>query len=155
MLIMLCKTLIRRWPGGQAPGASVITHARGVCVASYRLSVGIMDIGPVDIIDRRVVHECAVVPAPALVANAAITKAIVDSAVKSNVLSPIARVPHITPIAPSPIARGPQRAHERYQNPHPWNPIVSVRTIRPVAWGPYITRPGHNRLRVHGQQRWR
>src|SRR5208282_4363240 len=116
-----------------------------------RLIIHIVDIGPVDVINCRVVHECAVVPAPTLIAEAAVTKAIVHTAVKSNVPPPIPRVPHITPIVPPPITRGPQRAHERYQDPHSRNPVVSVRTICPVAWGPDITGSGRDGLRVHGQ----
>src|SRR5262249_45088831 len=85
----------------------------------------------------------------------AITKAVIDSAIKTNVGAPIARAPYVDPVAPAPITRRPQQAHGRRQHPGARNPVISNRTDPPVARGPYVTGCRNRGLLLDRQFRWR
>jgi hypothetical protein len=60
-----------------------------------------------EIVHRSIVNEHAIVPAATFISDAAVTKAVIDSAIETNVGAPIARVPDVDPVAPAPIARCP------------------------------------------------
>ncbi len=70
--------------------------------------VNVMDVCNVYVVHRAVVVKLAVVPASALIPSAKITVPIGDSAVKTNLRSPIARVEGVAISAPTPIRRSPE-----------------------------------------------
>src|ERR1700726_4209715 len=102
------------------------------------LGIGVRDAFRVNVAHGFVVVEVAVAPVTTLEADAGVAVAIVDTAVKPNMKSPIAGTPEVDPIGPRPIAWGPQRAAERRQPPHAGHPEVSQRSVSPVARRPQI-----------------
>src|SRR5262252_311117 len=102
------------------------------------------------IVDCSIVDKHPIVPAATLITDAAVSKAVIDSAIETNVGAPIACVPYVDPIAPAPITRRPQQAHGRRQHPGARNPIISNRTDPPVARGPYVTGCGNRGLDITG-----
>src|SRR6516162_8956172 len=119
------------------------------------LLVDMSDRDVAKIVDRSIVDEHAIVPAATLITDAAVAKAVIDSAVETNVGAPIACVPYVNLVAPAPIAQCPQQAHGRRQHPGARNPVISNRTDPPVAGGPYVTGCGNRGLLVDRQFRWR
>src|ERR1700758_543790 len=84
------------------------------------------------------VHDCGVVgkgassPLAADEADAAVTEAVVNAAVESDVRAPVARVPNVKAAGEAPVAWGPEHAHARWSDPYAGNPVVAVRAIGPV-----------------------
>src|SRR6516165_5370889 len=91
------------------------------------------------IVDRSIVDEHAIVPAATLITDAAISKAVIDSAVETNVGTPIACVPYVDSVTPAPIAWRPEQADRWRQYPGAWNPVVSDWADSPIAGRPYVT----------------
>ena len=107
------------------------------------------------IVDRTIVDEHAIVPLAALVTDAAVTIAVIDTAIKTNVGAPIACVPYVDTVTPGPITGRPQQAHSRRQHPGARNPVISNRADTPVARGPYVTGCRNRRLLIDRQFWWR
>src|ERR1700678_2699066 len=102
---------------------------------------------------RAVVKESATPPLAAGETYAAISEAIVNAAVESDMRSPIARMPAIKPAGKSPVARSPKHA-DRRNHPCAGNPVIAAVIIpSPIPRGPEIARAGSDRLRVHRQRR--
>src|SRR6266566_5178746 len=67
--------------------------------------------------------------------------------------SPVARVPNVEAVFPSPIPWSPEQADLRREYPCSRDPEMAVRTVSPVARDPNVARFRTNRLYVHGQHR--
>src|SRR5215469_9762077 len=106
------------------------------------------------VVHRAVVVEVALSPVATFIAPAEIAKAIIHAAIETNVRSPIARVPYIHAVAPSPVSRCPQQAHRRWRGPRARNPVVAFGTVGPVTGCPDITVTGTRRLFVNRQRGW-
>src|SRR5580704_5054896 len=84
----------------------------------------------------------------------AVTVAIVDAAVESNFRAPVARIPHVSAIVPTPVAGRPELANGSF-HPRPGHPVIAVIVVpRPVAGGPQISGAGAERLLIDGQRWW-
>lgn len=135
-------------------------------------NAGVVDVGVVDHRDRVLIHvtrlvvaakvvyravvpEVIIVPVPALVAVPDIPEAIVHTAVKANVATPIAVVPAIRVAIPTPPAGRPQRANERGRNPHTRNVVVPGGRIVPVPRRPDVIVRGCWWLFIVSRKRWR
>jgi len=77
------------------------------------LVVGVGYDGCVHVSDGCVVKERPVTPISALVTDAAITEAVIDAAIISDVWPPISGVPNINPTIVGPIARRPEHPNTR------------------------------------------
>ena len=132
---------------------SVVRNAH-VVVHDHGAVVDVVDYGDVDIVDGTVVVEVARIPVPALIADAHITEAVVDSAIETDVRTPVATEPAVTPVRPAPIARSPESALIRSLHPNAGNPIVAGCSIVPVAGRPEIIVSRCGRLLVVRQGRW-
>src|SRR6266566_8059266 len=119
------------------------------------LLVDMSDRDVTKIVDRSIVDEHAIVPPATLITDAAVTKAVIDSAIETNVGAPIACVPYVDSIAPSPIARRPQQGYCRRQHPGARNPVISNRANPPIAGDPYVTGCRNRGLLVDRQFWWR
>src|SRR6516165_10598130 len=135
------------------PAIEADSRCTGLDVNSLLVDMGDRDVA--EIVDRSIVDEHAIVPPATFIADAAVAKAVIDSAVKTNVGAPIARVPYVDPVAPAPITRRPQQAYGRRQHPGARNPVISNRANPPIARGPYVTGRRNRGLLVDRQFRWR
>src|SRR5262249_17768594 len=110
----------------------------------------VVDHRHIDVVDRGVVDEHAVVPVAADIADAEITEAIVDAAVEAYARAPITGMPHVNRARPAPPARGPQRSHEGSGRPITGDPVVAaIGSPGPTAWHPDVARPRTRGLRIY------
>src|ERR1700751_1357219 len=101
------------------------------------------------------VEEVSTAPVAALISDSEIAEAVIDAAVETYVRSPIARVPDIDAITPTPVARSPQHSHSWGNHPCAGHPVVTVLSPGPVTRRPDIVGARTNRLRVHRDHRRR
>src|ERR1700677_2742487 len=107
------------------------------------------------VVHARVIEKVPVGPAPAEVSSADVAEAVVDAAVEADFRSPVARVPEIRAIGPTPIARGPEQTNRRRFDPRARYPKISaVVAVAPIAWRPDVAVAGANGLRVNRED-WR
>jgi hypothetical protein len=95
MVIMFCYELAAARACLQAAFTTVVTHPSHVDVVDDRLVVDVGDVNVVDVRNRTVVVERAVIPVTALETNTAVPESVVDAAVESDVRTPIAGVPNV------------------------------------------------------------
>ena len=147
-----------RWscPDLQAARTADETHACApLAVIVHAALVDVVHDGDVHVVVGAVVVEMAASPITALVAEADVTKAVVDSAVEAYVRPPIATVKAVAAMPEAPVSGGPESALVRSLDPPAGHPVVACRRISPVAGGPEITVAGSWRLVVVGQGRRR
>src|SRR5262245_37909665 len=113
------------------------------------LIVGMGDDGSVHLGDRGVVEEHPVVPISALVTDPAITEAVIDAAIISDVRAPVSGVPNISGIIVAPVAGRPKQPDSRWQHPSGRDPVITNVSIGPVAWRPYVAGAWTERLLVN------
>jgi hypothetical protein len=106
------------------------------CVVGYRFIVDIVHAGGVHVIHGTVVIEGAMIPISALVANATIAEAIIHASVEADMITPVAAMPDIRIIAPTPITGSPEEANFRGHHPGSRNPEVAFISISPIAGSP-------------------
>src|SRR4029077_12100243 len=81
------------------------------------LGVDIGDNGLVHLGDGGVVKENPVIPISALVTDPAITEAVIDAAIISDVRPPISGVPNVETTIVTPVAGCPQQPDDRWEHP--------------------------------------
>ena len=125
-------------------------------IVDDRSVVDVVNRGDIYIGDRAIVEEPPIVPTSAFEAFSGITKTIVDSAIETDMGTPIAVIENIMSFVPGPVWWSPEIAGLRGQYPGAWNPVIVafVITPRPIAWRPNVTLAGAERLLVDGK-RWR
>jgi hypothetical protein len=106
---------------------------------------------------RSVVEEPASAPVAALEAVAVIPETVMDTAVESDVPSPITFVPPVGTVAPAPEAGRPEHAHLRRKNPRSGDPVIRASIIipGPIARRPEIALLRAGRLLIDRQRRGR
>lgn len=154
VLLACCRLFRRCRLCGCSAGSAVVAHVvDGRIVVDHCFVVNVGDRGVVHIRHGTVVVKRAVVPIPAFKSAAAIAKAVIHSAVKSNMRSPISAVPNIYAAAPTPISRRPQKSRRWCYYPGTWYPIVIVITVRPIPGRPDVSRSRADRLHINRQSR--
>src|ERR1035438_9820607 len=108
MLLVPIRFFLRSGPSFNAAGA-VEGHVR--VIHHDGPIVDVRHVMHVHVHHRAVVEEGAASPLSASEAYAAVSEAVVDSAVEANVRPPIAPVPAIEATRKAPIARRPEHAH--------------------------------------------
>jgi hypothetical protein len=104
------RYLLRRRARGDTAPSAVEGHMR-IVVYGDRLVVDIGHVRDIYIGDRAVVEEPAAAPLSTLKAVAEVSEAVINAAIEPNLRAPIAGIPNIEAIVPTPISRGPQKAH--------------------------------------------
>src|SRR5215510_4719647 len=133
--------LCRCWASVGAAGTAVEADAIdcSVVVDDSRV-VGVADDGDVHVGHGAVVVVVATAPIAAEEPNAGIAEAVVNSAVEADCRSPVAFIPDVVAVFPSPIAWSPQQAFLWRKHPCAGDPEVAVGTVSPVAWSPEVAR---------------
>src|ERR1700722_10406861 len=114
----------------------------------------IVDVGDVDVrdvVDRAIVEIRAVVPVPALEADARIAKAVAYAAVKAHVRAPISSIEDIGAVVPAPISRRPEQPRTWSLRPGARHPVIVDPAPRPITWRPNVARGRKRRLSINGQ----
>jgi len=125
MLLVREPFFIRRRTAINAAVSAVKAHP-AIVADDDPLVINVVNYRDVHIGDGAVIFETAALPASAFVAVATVAETVVHAAVESDVLAPIAFVPGIAAITPSPVARGPEIARLRSFDPGARNPVVAV-----------------------------
>jgi len=110
--------------------------------------IDVCDVRAADVVDGAIVEERTVIPAAALITGAAITKAVRNSAVKTDVRTPIALVEYIEAVYKPPISGRPEQARMRRRNPGTRHPVVIQIVPSPIPRRPHVTGRGKRRLIV-------
>ena len=129
--------------------AAVIADVVVGGVVDHGFVVDVVNIRDVDVVHRAVVVEGSVVPISALIADAAITEAVVDAAVEADLRAPVAIIPGVGVATPAPITRSPEQARFRSHHPRTRHPEVAFLAVGPVTGRPYIALSGGHRLFIH------
>src|SRR5580704_4504666 len=98
-------------PGADAARPAVIAHVSPV--NDNGLVVDIRDVDAADVRKRAVVEEGSAAPLSTEEPDTSIAKAIADAAVEANGWPPVAFVPRIYSVVPTPIAWGPKQTRIR------------------------------------------
>src|SRR5271170_1678620 len=156
VVFVLCGPFRCGWLGDHSAGPAVKAHmvVHGDVVDDGLVHIRVVNHRSVDVHHRRVVREHSAIPASANEPNPSITKSIVNSAVETNVRSPISGMKKISAAAPAPISGRPEQSDGWRHNPRSRHPKISIGAIRPISWRPKVTRTRTDRLSVH-RQRWR
>ena len=111
MLLVRGRLLFLRRPHCRSARSAIEADSRGTGFNVNSLLVDMSDRDIAKIVDGLIVDEHAIVPAATLIADTAVTKAVIDSAIETNVRTPIACIPYVNSVTPAPIARCPQQAY--------------------------------------------
>jgi hypothetical protein len=95
-------------PSHGATSAAIVTNAAEIVVDYRPVDVGVVDDGGVHVGYGGVVVVDAVAPLSSVEANARVTKAIVNSAVETDMRTPKSGVPEVDATAPAPETRCPE-----------------------------------------------
>jgi hypothetical protein len=105
--------------------------------------------------DGGVVEEVAAAPFAAVKAIAAVSESVINTAIKSNMRTPIASIPGVDTVVPTPVTGRPQKAWFGRFHPGSGNPVVAVVVAPgPVTGSPEIALSGADRLFVDWQGGW-
>src|SRR5579863_6210360 len=124
------RGLFRR--GRARPGTTISAVIADVVVRSVvddGLVIDVVNVGDIHIIHRAVVIEASVSPISALIADATVTKAVVNATVEADVRTPVAIVPGISIVAPAPISGSPEQANLGSHHPRSRHPEVAFLSI--------------------------
>jgi len=137
---------------GDAAPASVVGDA-GVVVDDDSAVIDVGDAGT-DPIDGAVVVEGVAIPVAAVIADAGVTKAVVDAAIEADVAAPVTAMEAPAIVVPAPVAGGPESTIVGRGAPCAGDPVVARRRPAPVTGSPDVVGFGGFRLIVDGQG-WR
>lgn len=141
------------WADSDAASPPVIRNPR-IVVDNNGPVVDVADIA-VDPINRAVVVEIVAVPIPAMIAEAGVAEAIVNTTIEADMQAPEAAMEAPAVVIPAPVTRRPKRAVIGRSAPGARNPVVSCRTPIPISRSPDVVRGRRNRLIVDRQRRRR
>src|SRR5215475_90254 len=150
VMFALRSLLLAGFVRDDTAAAAVVADTIDRDVVDDRLVVDV-NIGDGYIVHGTVVIEVTVPPVSAVIAGSEVAKAVVHTAIETNVRSPVACVPNVHPVTPPPISRRPEQANRRRHDPGARHPVIAIGTIRPVAWRPNISIARARRLRVDRQ----
>ena len=116
--------------------------------------INVPDNPDIDVIDGAVIVEPPASPVAAVISVAGITETVVYSAVEADQRPPVALMPDIKAVAPSPVPGGPERAGKGSRHPCARHPVVAeIRIPGPISRRPNIAGSGAKGLDVNGDGR--
>src|ERR1700716_4269690 len=99
---MLCSFLLRSRPRTHAAIAAVVADA-GIVVHDDRIVIDIGHVGDVHVSDATVVIKSVTSPLTTEKSHAGIAEAVVNTTVKSDVRTPVAAIPNVESLIPTPV----------------------------------------------------
>ncbi len=134
--------------------AHMVVIDDGVSRNDGAIFVHVGDVYSAEVGHRAVIGECSSAPLTTREPDAAVTEAVIHSAVEAHVRPPIASVPTVRAAHEAPISRGPQQTDSRRLHPNARNPVITGVPVSPIPRGPEVARRRKGRLFVNGQH-WR
>jgi hypothetical protein len=146
------REILRPRPRHNSARPAIIADVVDRLIYNNILDIDISNIYVRNVVDGAIIKEISVIPVPALVTNAGITKSISYTPIESDVWRPVAFVINVCAVTPSPISWRPKQSRVRREDPSARDPIILVAIPRPIAWRPHEVRPGDRRLVVDRQR---
>jgi hypothetical protein len=144
----------RRRPRLHSTLSAVERNVRLVVHDDGLVDVDVGDVNCAYIHHGGIVEKRAAAPFAAAKAASKVTEAVVNAAVKADLGAPVAAVPCVGAVVPTPVTGRPKEARLRSLHPGSRHPIVAVIVIPcPVAGSPQITFAGTQRHLVNRQRR--
>lgn len=109
----------------------------GVVAHDVAVFIGVADSVSIDVHHGGIIGKPAIAPFPADESDSHIAIAVVDSAVISNLVAPIALMKDVAAIIPAPPGWSPHCSFIRSGYPFAGNPVISIVVIRPIARRPH------------------
>jgi len=153
MFLVDCRLLLSGRTRCDPTGTAVVADPVHRRIVDHCGVVGVVNVGDVHVIHRAVVFELSVVPAATLITFTAVTEAVIDPAIETDLRTPVAFIESKSAATPAPIAWSPEETGLRSHDPRTWHKEVTAVTVRPVARCPEITLGRDGRLLVHRQRR--
>jgi hypothetical protein len=150
--LVLCSQLVRARSRVQAAFTTVETDTIHRDVVDHRPVIDVGDVSLAQVGNRAVVVERSTAPVTALEANTTVSITVVDTTVETYVRAPIAGVPKIDALPPTPVTRSPQQTGRGCQDPGAGHPVIVAVVPSPITWRPDVTNRGAGRLHVHRQR---
>ena len=135
VLLMRESRFLRGRSRHHTTGTAVVAGAAAK-VIDDSVVVHIGDVYTTEAIDRTVVVKATVAPIAARITDTGVAVAIIDAAIKADVVAPVTRVEQVSVTRPTPVTGRPQCADERRYNPTrqaPSNNRRHHRTSSPVS----------------------
>src|SRR5882762_5875425 len=144
-------------PGIDPARSPIIAHPviDGRIIDDGPVYISVMHHGGIDPRHRRIIPEMTAIPLATIISMPPISISIIYSAIKTDMRTPITRMPGIDPTYKSPITRGPQITNRRRRLPITRHPIIIIIAISPVTRYPYISIGRAKRLLINRDSRRR
>jgi len=157
---VICRLFVSASRGGFLRGRSggdsaLPVEARVVVVDGDGPVIGVVNNRCVHARDGCVVGEVPTLPCASVVPASAVAEAVVDAAVKADLLTPISTVKTVESTFKSPIRRGPEHACGRGRDPDSRYPVVTTAAVSPICRLPEISVHGTEGLFIDSQHRGR
>ena len=138
--------------GGNSMGAVETVAITYLVVDHGPVLEGVVNDGRVNMPDSAVVAENIAGPDTSDEAGSKVTPTVIDSAVKPDMRPPVAVVPGVSAVLPSPKTRGPKQPYYRRFHPDTRNPVIItiIRVPRPITGTPHIPIPRARWLIING-----
>src|SRR5438270_1251660 len=104
--------LLRRGTRAYSALSAVVGDMR-VVVDDHGLVIDVRDVGDIHVGHRAIVKKFAAAPFAAFEAFAEVSEAVINAAIESDMRAPIAGIPKICAVVPTPVSRSPQITHFR------------------------------------------
>jgi len=102
------------------------------------VNIGVVDEGRIHAPNCSIIVKDAALPPAAIETRSIIAEAVVDTAIESNVGTPITAVPDVNSALISPVTRSPEVSRFRRFNPDARNLEITVISVGPIAGAPKI-----------------
>ena len=114
MLIMCCSFLFRSWTGSDSTFSAVVADSIYVgSVVDDGCVVDIVNVGNVHIRHRAVVEKVSAVPASTYETVPEVSETVVNTAIETDMRTPIAVIENKRAVGPTPIRRSPEKSNFR------------------------------------------
>ncbi len=154
-MTLMSRSLFRRGrSNGCSAGSAVVADVASGPAVAYGLLISVMEVPNIYVIHGSVVAELVVIPISALVADTTIAISVVNAAVESDGRAPVAFVPKVCVVTPTPVTWSPEQANAGRLDPCAGHPKIAIRTVSPVTGSPQIAFLRTKWLRVRNQL-WR
>jgi len=126
----------------------------GVVHDDVAVDINVGELAATEVGDGAVVEEVASAPLAAVKAYAAVTKAVVNAAIETDVRAPVTAVEEIDAAFPAPVGGRPEEAFIGWHDPDAGNPVVTaVIGVSPVSGRPDVAVTGADGLSIDGKYR--
>src|SRR5271154_3587966 len=130
---LVCKPfLLGSWARGETASATV--EADAIVSVDVPFLINVVDEGGIDVVHAAVVEKVAAVPVAASVAFSAVTKTVINAAVEADLRAPVAFIPRVVAVSPTPITGRPKNADFGRLDPSAGDEeVAAVVGVAPVA----------------------